>query len=283
MSLRVSVLTAVFLAVTWGFAPAADITGEDGKVPPPTHKLVIRPAKTDKWEASLRDVEKLLYSTAGELWCYFPGRTLPPILVEPKGGPIVLFRRGPDGEFYVKLNTGSTYWSQYTFQFAHEFCHILCNYKEGENPNKWFEESICEVASLFVLRQMSETWKTKPPYPNWRDYSSSLKDYAAKRIADAPLPDGQTLADWYEHNAKDLHGTALREKNRVIAGALLPLFEKEPNRWEAVAWLNTGKTYKNQTFEQYLADWHYYAPERHKRFIEQIAKKFDITLPPTKR
>ena len=85
------------------------------------------------------------------------GRTLEPILVEPKGGPITLFRRGPKGEYLVRLNTGDRHWAQHAYQFAHEFTHILANYDEHERRNKWFEESICEMASLFVLRRMSET------------------------------------------------------------------------------------------------------------------------------
>ena len=141
-------------------------------------RLIIRPAPKAPWDASLRDVEKVLYSAADELWRYFPERSLPPLLVEPKGGPIVLFRRGPEGEYYVRLNTGNTYWSQYAFQFAHEFGHVLCGYREGERCNKWFEESLCETASLFALRGMSLTWKSDPPYPNWKSYAPALRDYA---------------------------------------------------------------------------------------------------------
>jgi len=278
-----SILAVAFSVACGGLALAAESKDEDTKQLPPAHKLDIRPNKKAKWDAPLQNVEKLLYSGAGELWCYFPGRRLPPILVEPKGGPIVLFRRGPDGELYVRLSTGGTLWAQYTYQFAHEFCHILCSFDGDENPNKWFEESLCETASLFVLRRMSETWKTAPPYPNWRDFTPHLLDYAQKRIADAQLPEGQTLADWYKHNAKELHGKALCEESCVIGAALLPLLEEDPKHWEAVAWLNAGRPYKNQTFEAYLTDWRYYAPDRHKPFIEKIAKQFDITLPPTSR
>jgi len=114
---------------------------------------------------ALRDVEKVLHSAAVALWPYFAGRTLKPILVEPKGGPITLYRRGPNGEYLVRLNTGDRHWAQHAYQFAHEFGHILANYDEHERRNKWFEESVCEMASLFVLRRMSETWKAAKHRP----------------------------------------------------------------------------------------------------------------------
>lgn len=243
------------------------------------HKLVIRPAPKGRWDASLRDVEKILYSTARELWVYFPERELPPILVDPKGGPIILFRRGPNGEYLVRLATGSTYWSQYTFQFAHEFCHILCNYTERANRNKWFEESICEMASLFVLRSAAETWKTDPPYPNWRSYGSALRKYADDRIADARLPENATLAAWYRSNAEELYENAcLRDKNRIVAGELLPLFEDAPEHWEAVTYLNASKPPPSQTFEDYLQSWHENSPEKHRKFIRQIGERFGVVI-----
>jgi hypothetical protein len=127
---------------------------------PGERRLVIRPDADGDWDgASLADVTKVLTSAAETLWEQVPERRLAPIHVEPKGGPIVLYQRGPGGAYRVRLDTGSTYWCQYAFQFAHEFCHILCRYEETEKANKWFEESVCEAASLFALRRMAEVWK----------------------------------------------------------------------------------------------------------------------------
>ena len=112
--------------------------------PKPIDLLVVR----DGWGDVRRDtVEKVLQSTAAELWKYFPDRKLPPIIVQPRGGPITLFQRGPGGEIFIRLNTGQTYWSQYAYQFAHELCHVLCKYDRDKTGNKWFEESICETGN----------------------------------------------------------------------------------------------------------------------------------------
>ncbi len=227
----------------------------------PHHPLDIRPNTKADWQASPNDVKAVLNSAARQLWKQFPDRELTPILVEPKGGPIVLFQRGENGEYRVRLATGQTYWSQYAFQFAHEMCHILCNYDGDVHRNKWFEESLCETASLYSLRAMADEWKTNPPYPNWKGYSSSLKQYADDRIAASPLPEGKSLADWFaDHEATLYQNATNREMNNIVAVQLLPLLEENPANWEAVTWLNEAKSTQSQTFGEYLSDWHKHAP-----------------------
>ena len=266
----------MLLAVALALPTMAAARGQDKA---DGRELLIRPNPKAEWDVEVCDVEKVLQSAAGELWRYFPERRLAPISVEPKGGPIILYGRGPKGEYRVRLDTGSTYWCQYAFQFAHEFCHILCGYVEDEKSNKWFEESLCELASLFVLRRMAETWKTDPPYPHWKDFAKHLKQYADKRIADTAFPPGKSLATWYRENEAALRKRSTdRKKNRVVAGILLPMFEERPEHWEAVTWLNAVRSKKPRTFEQYLTDWHNHCPAGHKAFVRQIASKFDIGL-----
>jgi hypothetical protein len=250
-----------------------------GQDKPHGHELAIRPNPKAEWNVGIRDVEKVLRSAADQLWRHFPERRLKPILVEPKGGPIILYRRGPKGEYHVRLDTGSTYWCQYAFQFAHEFCHILCKYTEDEQSNKWFEESVCETASLFALHRMAETWKTDPPYPHWKGYAKHLKEYADKRIAETQSPPDGSLAAWYRRNEAVLRKNSCdRNKNRVVAGILLPIFEKQPEHWEAVTWLNAASSRKPRSFKQYLTDWHTRCPPKHKPFVQKIAATFDIRL-----
>ena len=249
---------------------------------PESRRLLICPAPTGQWKADIHDVQHVLCSAAGELWRYFPERRLDPIIVVPTGGPIVWHRRGLHGEHYVRLNTGKTFWAQYAFQFAHEFCHILCRHERTEKANKWFEESICELASLFVLRRMAETWESSPPYPHWRSFAPHLRSYADERIKKSQLPGGTTLAAWYRQNEAALRKASCdRARNNIVATALLPLFEAEPQHWAAIEFLNAGARKQPRTFQQYLADWHRHAPGAHKPFIGQIARRFGIDLPPS--
>lgn len=234
----------------------------------------------DKWDGANKEtIDRLLHSVAKELHEYFPGRKFPPILVEGKGGPIVLFRRGKNGEIFVRLNTGGTYWAQYSYQFSHEFCHILCKYDQDKTGNKWFEETICETASLFTLRKMGRTWKTDPPYKHWKNFSRHLTSYAKSRMDKHPLPDGQSLREYFDANKVELYRNATnRELNTTVAAKLLPLFEASPTSWEAVQWLNAGKPTKPQTFEVFLKEWHGNVPEKHRAFVTKVAAAFEIEV-----
>ncbi len=239
------------------------------------HELRIVPDAKADWGGDLDDVHAVLASAARQLWKHFPDRRLPIILVEPKGGPITLFQRGEHGEIRVRLDTGDRLWAQHAFQFSHEFCHVMCNYREGRNPNLWFEESVCELASLYCLRQMAAEWKDSPPYPNWKDYGPKLADYADERMKKAELTDGKTLAAWYLRHSQQLaENPTQRELNEVVAVALLPIFEKSPEHWEAVTWLNGDRPHGEQTLAEYLSEWRNRSPERHRASIDQIAAQF---------
>jgi hypothetical protein len=242
-------------------------------------ELVIRPNRSGDWQASPESVQAVLDSAAATLWRHFPDRELKPILVEPKGGPIVLYQRTGGGEYQVRLDTGETYWSQYAFQFAHEFCHILCNYDEDAHRNRWFEEAVCETASLYALRAMASQWKDDPPYPNWREYSAALSKYADERLEKSKLPENQTLAQWLaDHEASLYQNATDREMNLIVAAQLLPLFERSPASWEAVTWLNAAKATQSQTFAEYLADWRRESPDRHHAFIRRVGESFGVKL-----
>lgn len=271
---------AVALALLAPSAQAQNAAPAAPNAAPVVQPLTVRPITTEKeWKTDLATVGKVLHATASELWQYFPDRKLDPILVEPRGGPIVLFKRGKQGEYFVRLNTGETYWSQYIYQFAHETCHILCRYREGDESNKWFEESLCELASLFVLRQMADRWEKQPLFGHWKGYEKSMRTYAQDRIKLGALPENTTLAQWRAKHAEALGKNATdRAMNQVVAVALLPLFEKSPEHWAAVWHLNEGDGKKARSFEEYLKNWHDHTPAKHQAFVRSIAAAFEVRI-----
>ena len=242
--------------------------------------LVIRVASQGWGEAGTADITQVLQSAGAALASYFPDRKFPPIEVSRSSStPITLFQRGPAGELRVKLNVEGSYWAQFSFQFAHEMGHIVCGFEEYSNPNLWFEETLCETASLFVLGRMAEGWKTRPPYPNWKDYSGALQKYRDDRIAQAKLPEGRTLAAWFREQEPALRkDPGLRDLNLKMAAAILPLFEESPERWAAVATLNAAKGDGSRTFARYLKDWSASSPEKHRDVIGKIAARFGVSL-----
>ena len=233
--------------------------------------------------AGVGDIQKVLHSAASQLWKHRPGRRLAPVVVRHGGsGPITLFDRGPAGEHIVKLDVEGRFWCQFAYQFAHEFCHILANHSpKTSSKNQWFEEALAEAASLYAVAQMGETWKTSPPYPNWKGYAAALTKYAreTRQKKGAELPAGTTLARWYRLNEAALRKNPYdRDKNRLVAKRLLGLLEKDPSHWAAIGYLNLSKADAGASFRDYLSSWHRGAPARHKAFIERIAGMFDIRL-----
>jgi hypothetical protein len=241
---------------------------------------VVRVAAEGWGDAAPADIAKVLESAGAALTEHFPGRRFPPIEVSrSKDSPITLFKRGPAGELRVKLNVEDRRWAQFAFQFGHEMGHIVCGFEEYPNPNTWFEETLCEAASLFVLGRMSESWKTAPPYPNWKGYAESLKKYRDERMEKAKLPEGTGLAAWFRGREASLRkdGTQ-RDLNLAMAAALLPLFEEAPERWAAVATLNAVRGDAGRTFAQYLKDWSGASAEKHRPFIAKIADRFGVSI-----
>jgi hypothetical protein len=242
----------------------------------------IHVAEADWGGASLRDIGKVLNSTAKQLWPHASQDRLDTIIVDrSRTGPIVLYRRGSEGQYLVRLDTHKNFWSQYAFQFAHEFGHILCGYKPGARDNLWFEESLCETASLFAMRRMRDDWVLDPPYPNWKSYAPALGVYAQKRLDQHAWPKSISVSEWYEQNQKELRQNPTdRAKNTTIATKLLPLFEQRPENWGAVAYLNTHKTETPRDFPIYLADWKKACKlASQKEFVAMLARMFGVRQP----
>lgn len=231
--------------------------------------------------ASPQDIKAVLYSTCDSIHKHFGTfREKEPLrVVRDKSGPIVLFKRNPNGEIIIKLNTGDRFWCQYAYQMAHEFCHVLCRFKNGSQTNLWFEESLCEMASMFALKSMAKTWKTNPPYSNWKSYASAIDDYLEDIVLKNKLPEGISVADYYKKNAETLAKDPVnRPINGKIATALLSSFETNPEHWASIHYINNGKAKEELTFEQYMKNWLDESPKKHHIFIHSIARKLGISL-----
>ena len=184
--------------------------------------------------------------------------------------PMIHYRASRQDPITIQLTARDRKWAQFAYQFAHEFCHALSNYELlRSNPNKWFHEALCELASVFTLRRMAETWPTLSPYPNWADYADSLASYADDLLADEErrLPVGITLATWLSTHEAELRNNAyLRPKNAVVAYTLLPIFEEEPEGWNTIRKLPVS----SGSLTEYLEDWHQRVDAADERFIKRL-------------
>lgn len=202
-------------------------------------------------------------------------------------GPIVLYERNARGDYQVLIDSEGTYWGQQIFQFAHEYGHILSNYRwrEGNDRQLWFEESIAAMASLYALRAISEKWKTDAPSQSMHFYAlnGSLDSYWGNLRDNTPhinLSDVE-FRQWYQDNRRELESDGyLRNKNRVVAWHLLDIFERNPEAWNAVRYMNKGPLYKNDTLQSYLSDWHQRTPPLWQNIPREILNRFGLTLRP---
>ncbi len=157
-------------------------------------------------------------------------------------------------------------WSQFIFQFAHEFCHYM-TFGGVTRTMRWFEETICELASHFFLLKSAERWNTAPPYHNWKEYSVCISDYesdrktqvAPFRIKDLWNPNSEILASLQTNPEQ-------RSINNYLAVKILPYFIQRPTLWKIVQHMPAFRP--EYTFVENL------------KHIQQLSKEpiFDIML-----
>ena len=201
--------------------------------------------------------------------------------------PITIYRFSSETPYTILLQAREKYWCQFAYQFAHELCHILSDYERlRDNPNNWFHEALCELASVFTLRSMAVRWPAYPPYSNWADYAESLAIYVQERLSrkEHQLPVGMTLSAWLlsEEDALRRNTTAalasntrisdeLRHKYAIVAYSLLPIFESEPTGWNTIRRLPDSSA----ILRDYLHDWHSQVESIDKPFVNRIIQIFE--------
>ena len=235
-------------------------------------KIKIQPC--DWGKANGKDIQKLLEDVASHILRELrdPFDEIIHVINRPElDTPLAIHRTSNTAPYEVNLTAKDTHWCQYAYQFAHEFCHVLSGHDRlKNNPNNWFHESICELASFFVLRRMAQSWRTHPPYSNWTTYSDSLKSYAQSMIAQhrSLAPTG-SFSTWLSRKEDKLRQCKyLRDLNGVVAIKLLPLFEKTLTGWSAVPHLPvcTGR------IKEYIEAWKVDVHQNDRPFVECVGK-----------
>ena len=174
----------------------------------------------------------------------------------------------------ILLSVEETYWNQYAYQFAHEYCHFQIG---GNVPQqlRWFEESLCELASYFFLPRIGDLWKTNPPYLEWKDYAEKFQKYSLHDQQKA-TPFDLDFLDNSSAWAHLIQNEYDRPKNAYVAIKLMPVFEANPCLWSVVHHIKSVP--KNLTFSESLRCWRDFSPEKFRKDIGMIAQIFSIVL-----
>ena len=230
-------------------------------------------------------IETVLYSVADTLMSQLPRKLNVPIVVSHStGAPVALYDRGPGGEYRVHLHASGENWHLYVYEFAHELCHILSNYEENIGAdttkyNQWFEETLCETASLYALQNLAASWEQAPPAPRWKNEARKLRRFYDHLLAEGhrQLPAHTPLHAWLHANEERLRQDPYQRKdNEVMAKLLLPLFQDNPQNWEALHYLNLDPADARNTLRDYLHNWYDNAPTEHKQFVRNVLALFRL-------
>lgn len=252
--------------------PAAE-PGRLGEV-----SISIEVPQADWGGASVADVGAVARSVAVSFEGALSERAVEAIRVEPtsntNSSPFVAFDRADSGHVRVFLSARGTYWAQYAYQFAHELCHVMANYRPPQQHHwKWFEESLCEMGSLFAIKRMAEAWATSPPYPNWAGFACHLKQYVDERCSkpEHRVPVGESFCEWLRKRLEDLQKDACqRADNTVVARELLPIFEANHDAWRAVRYFNLWQDRCITSISELCDRWRQVTPESHHCHIDSV-------------
>lgn len=280
------VIASIVCSLLFSQSASAEPVRKAGKVNSKKMGLSIRVEGGGWGSACKEDIESVLYSVADELLTRVPAKLTTPIVVtHTHRNPVALYHRGANGEYQVQLHARDQRWSQLAYEFAHELCHIMSNYEENVGAdtvkhNQWFEETLCEAASLHTLRSMAMTWESSADNSRWVELAPALRKFADQLVAEGhrQLPADTPLAKWLSENEDRLRNDPyLREKNEVVANLLLPLFEENRENWAALHYLNLDANDARNNLNQYLRNWYINAPQGHKSFIAKVLAMLGIT------
>ncbi len=155
-------------------------------------------------------------------------------------------------------------WAQIVFQFGHELCHALCRGQTQECLDDiclqycssgaiWFEEMLCETASLFVLAKWPDNIKVHADCPQ-EQLQKPDKQIFVDFLYAQPRLGAELPQEWYQKNRGNLEemGKLIQDKNasadkkdrlrqaiRMLAlCSLLPLFSNKPTLWNDLSAIN---------------------------------------------
>jgi len=234
----------------------------------------------DWGDVETNEIHEVLSSTLSLFQPSSPTLQKLPIVVSATADePKVLYELRDGHAYQIQLTAKNRHWCQYVFQFSHELGHIMCNFRKENHANLWFEESICEVASLYALRRIGNKWVEIQSDTNAKSYAQEFEKYRIHRIKESSYPENFQLTAWWNQNRSLLsQNPHLRKQNIWVALTLYDLFDQNPAiAWSACFYLNNSPIHRKLDFEQYLQTWKNACSERtQKEFVEQIISRFQF-------
>ncbi|MGO1433295.1 MAG: hypothetical protein ACTHVZ_05940 [Ruoffia tabacinasalis] len=178
-----------------------------------------------------------------------------------------------DSQHIIILATkGNRFFLQNAYQLAHELCHYIIREKSKIiDNNSWFEESICELCSIFFLKIIQLRWSVSPE-PIKQSCSTIFNEYIEGIFARKKEFDLTTLSQNNSFEYRLLNDDEYkREHNNFIAQQLLPIFETNPNLWKEIFLI---RTYNSSDLNTFFQKWSSDSSAENKDSILMIKQLF---------
>lgn len=172
----------------------------------------------------------------------------------------------------IFLTVCDDYWCQWIYQFAHEYCHHLIDGNmSGEIKGlAWFEESICEISSMYHLHVASRLWASSE---DWQiRYAQAFRDYLDGLISSRPELKYEThhpgfLSRWIPVLNEPVYH---RGHYNAIATRILPLFVDNPALWKMI--LSFGDMTGWENLEQLFSHLKTCASDDYRKDLEKLTE-----------
>ncbi len=209
-------------------------------------------------------------------------------------GPHVRYGGNAQGGFDIDLTSQGDAWDQHAYQFAHELCHVYSRsfrnevaYDRNIFPNQWFEEALCETASIYCLFQIAAAEENGPCQyhrihapgsahhqgPYYQTVSEHYQELLKSPDREQPTDFRTCLTSIEQHLRKNPYRPYCRAQTQTLANRLLPLFRDNPSYWQAVAHLNDNPCQPGvDSFRQYLKNWRASTPVALRGFIDEVER-----------
>ena len=125
------------------------------------------------------------------------------------------------------------------------------------------------MAGLYTVRSMGVTWKKNPPFPHKTTYAKHLLEYADNAAEDVAgqAPDDESWEEWLrKHEERSRADPYERVGNGIIALRMLPLFENNPEGWNAIRRLPASEV----RIGEFLTQWKEAADPQDRELIQRI-------------
>ena len=193
----------------------------------------------------------------------------------------------------MELKKVKEFWT-FIIRSGHEFTHILqveqegLTWKASFNPNLWFQEVIAELGCVWVLKKMADSWLYGSRFgrgihtpEGFAEFSENF-DFYADWYMDLHPYDG-TGKEWLAEHEDSLRaefertGGSDMDTVRQLYPKLMPVFEKNPEAWNAVRKMPLASKSK---MSKYMQEWYDAVDIQDRRYVKEIAEVMGISVKP---